>query len=262
MRFSDDQSVVPLGIGKNMVSSVRYWMKSLGLIDDGENLNEIAEYLFSENGKDPFLEDIGSIWLLHYFLVKTGRASIYNLVFNDFRKGRIEFTKDRLHSYLKRKCHETGSIYNANTVNMDISVFRRNYMRANEGKINIEDDFSRMFIDLELITHRKAKNNEGKTIEWLKIESGPRKELPYHIVLYTILDNPLYGNSVTFKDLQIGHNSPGLVFAINAEGLFDKIEQVTNSYPQTIFTETAGIQVLQVKSKINKLDILNDYYNL
>lgn len=262
IRFSDDTAVISLGVGKNMVSSVRFWMKSFGLIDDDENINEMAEFLFGKNGKDPFLEHIGSIWLLHYHLVKTEKASIYNLAFNEFRKGRIEFTKDQLHSFLKRKCYETDSIYNSNTINKDINVFLRSYSKHNEGKIDIEDDFSRMFIDLDLITHMKSRNNEGKMVEWFKIENGNRKELPYHIILYAILDNPHYGNSVTFKDLQIRHNSPGLMFAINAGGLFNKIEQITKNYPQITFTETAGMQVLQFKSNLNKLDVLNDYYRI
>jgi hypothetical protein len=235
-------------------------MKSFGLMDDNENLTELAEFLFGENGKDPFLEDFGTLWLLNYYLVKTEKASIYSLVFNEFKRERIEFTKEQLHLFLKRKCQENDSNYNAKTISSDIGVFLRNYIKPKEGKIDIEDDFSRLFIDLDLIKQRKSKNAEDKTAEWFKIESEERKELPYQIVLYAILDNPVYGNSISFKDLQIERNSPGLVFAINAEGLFNKIEKIVENYPQVVFTETAGIQVLQFRSKINKLDVLNDYY--
>ena len=259
-KFSDSAAVIDLGVGKNMVNSIRFWMKSFGLMDDNENLTELAEFLFSENGKDPFLEDFGTLWLLNYYLVKTEKASIYSLVFNEFKRERIEFTKEQLHLFLKRKCQENDSNYNAKTISSDIGVFLRNYIKTKEGKIDIEDDFSRLFIDLDLIKQRKSKNAEDKTAEWFKIESEERKELPYQIVLYAILDNPVYGNSISFKDLQIERNSPGLVFAINAEGLFNKIEKIVENYPQVVFTETAGIQVLQFRSKINKLDVLNDYY--
>lgn len=259
-RFSDDTAVIDLGVGKNMVTSIRFWMKSFGLIDENENLTELAEFLFGENGKDVFLEDIGTIWLLHYNLVKTEKASIYSLVFNEFRRQRTEFTKEQLQSFLKRKCQENGFKYNPKTIGSDISVFVRNYTRPKEGKIDIEDDFSRLFIDLDLIKQRKSRNSEDKMVEWFSIESEERKELPYQVVLYAILDNPKYGNSISFKDLKIEHNSPGLLFAINDEGLFSKIEEIVENYPQVTFTETAGIQVLQFRSKLNKMDVLNDYY--
>ena len=261
-KFLDDTAVIDLGVGKNMVNSIRFWMKSFGLMDDNENLTEIAEFLFGEDGKDPFLEDLGTIWLLHYHLVNTEKASIYNLVFNEFRRERIEFTKEQLHNFFKKKCLENDSNYNPNTIDSDIDVFLRNYFSSKEGKIDVEDAFSRLFIELDLVKHNKLTNTEGKTINWYKIESEERRELPYHIALYAILDNPLYGNSISFKDLQIAHNSPGLVFAINADGLFNKIEEIIASYPQATFTETAGIQVLQFKSKLNKLDVLNDYYHV
>ncbi|MGH7801267.1 MAG: DUF4007 family protein [Thermodesulfobacteriota bacterium] len=261
-RFSDNTAVIDLGVGKNMVNSIRFWMKSFGLMDDNENVTAISDLLFSEGGKDPFLEDFGTIWLLHYCLIKTEKASIYSLIFNEFRRERVEFTKEQLHLFLKRKCQENDFNYNPNTINSDINVFLRNYTKLKESQIDIEDDFSRLFIDLDLIKRRQLSNAEGKATDWFKIESEERRELSHQIILYAILDNLLYGNSISFKDLQIGYNSPGLVFAINAEGLFSKIEKIVESYPQATFTETAGIQVLQFKSKLNKLDVLNDYYGI
>lgn len=260
-KFSDETAVVSLGVGKNMVASIRWWMKSFGLMDDDDSLTQIADFLFGESGKDPFLEDFGTIWLLHYYLVKTERASVYSLVFNEFRRERIEFAKEQLQFFLKRKCQESDSSYNPKTISLDISVLLRNYLNSKEGKIDVEDSFSRLFLDLNLLKHRKSINNEGKPIDWYKIESEDRNELPYQMVLYAILDNPEYGNSISFKDLQIAQNSPGLVFAINADGLLTKIENIIQCYPQVTFTETSGIQVLQFKSRLNKLDVLNDYYN-
>ena len=62
------------------------------MLDERDSPTEIAEYLFGKKGNDIYLEDYGTIWLLHYHLVKTNKASIYNLVFNEFRKERIDFT--------------------------------------------------------------------------------------------------------------------------------------------------------------------------
>ena len=32
--FNDDTAVVDLGVGKNMVASIKFWLKSFGIIDE------------------------------------------------------------------------------------------------------------------------------------------------------------------------------------------------------------------------------------
>jgi len=260
-KFSEENAVVDLGIGKNMVASLRFWGKAFGMIDDNDITTEIAQYILGEHGKDTYTEDLGTIWLFHYLLVKTNKATLYNLVFNEFRKERIDFTKEQLHAFLKRKCEELFPYaYNVNTINSDISVFFRNYVTPNKDeKFEIEDDFSGVLIDLEIIKHYKQRVDD-KITNWYKIEGQDRVDLPFQIVLYAILDNYGKQKSITFRELQVGNNSPGLIFALNADGLYNKIKQITNHYKQVIYTETAGNQLLQFKTELNPNDILNDYY--
>lgn len=74
-KFSDDNAVVELGVGKNMVAAIGFWMKAFGLCNDKWELSEVAHYIFGEEGKDQYLEDIGTIWLLHFFLVNLNSAT-------------------------------------------------------------------------------------------------------------------------------------------------------------------------------------------
>ncbi|PIQ48360.1 MAG: hypothetical protein COW03_11015 [Cytophagales bacterium CG12_big_fil_rev_8_21_14_0_65_40_12] len=260
-KFSDDMAVVSLGVGKNMVSSIRHWMKSFGLTGDKDETQDLSEYLFGTSGKDPYLEDLATQWLLHYSLIKTNRASIYNLVFNEFRKERIEFTKPQIDTFIKRRCEETGSNYNANTTKSDISVFLRTYMSPKPGEtFSVEDDFSGVLIDLNLIDHSKARDTEDKLIDWYKLSAKERDNLPHQIVLFSILDNEDYGDTISLRELQIGLNSPGLSFALTSEGLYQKIKEICAHYSQITYSETAGNQIIQFKNKPNKWDVLNDYY--
>jgi hypothetical protein len=263
--FSSETAVVDLGVGKNMVNSISFWLKSFGLIDDKGKPNELAQFLFSKRaGVDPYLENLGTIWLLHYKLIETNKASIYNLVFNQFRKGRPEFTKEQLLTFVKRLLDaERLKGFNANTVNTDIGVFFRSYLKPyyKESKIDIEEDFSSLLIDLDLISTHKAENAEGKLVDWYRIENKIQVDLPAEVVLFSILDNPAYGKSISFKDLLSGYNSPGMVFALNEEGLLSKIEGMTSRYKSITFTESAGVRELQFRRTINKYDVLNGYYN-
>ena len=76
--FNEEEAVVKLGVGKNMVSSIRFWMKAFNVLDNKDNLTEFGNRLFDDkNGYDPFLEDEARLWLLHYQLVKYGFACIF-----------------------------------------------------------------------------------------------------------------------------------------------------------------------------------------
>ena len=106
----------------------------------------------------------------------------------------------------------------------------------------------------------QSLNAEDKMIEWYKVENNIRWDLPFQVVLFAILDNDSYGNSISFKELLSSFNSPGSIFALSDEGLFTKIEQIQSKYPGIIYTESAGIRELQFRPKPAKWTILNDYY--
>src|SRR5690606_30453233 len=90
--FSSDSALIDLGVGKNMVNSIKFWLKSFGF--NSEENKYILQNIFkdeNENGFDPFLEDINTLWLLHFLLTKVEESSIYSYFFNEFNS-RTEFT--------------------------------------------------------------------------------------------------------------------------------------------------------------------------
>ena len=71
--FTKAESVVDLGVGRNMVLAVRYWVNAFGLVDEKGKPTSIARLIAeTEEGAaiDPFLESRDSLWLLHFALVK------------------------------------------------------------------------------------------------------------------------------------------------------------------------------------------------
>lgn len=265
-RFSEKNAVVELGVGKNMVSSIRFWLKAFDLLHINsstktETLSKLAKLIFTDDGYDPYLENIGTLWLLHYQLVTTQKASIYSLMFNHFRKERILFTREQVLNFLLRICAEQEVSYATTSIKKDIGVFLRNYLRPNHKTQNIEDDFSSLFIELDLV--KEIVREEDKKTRWYTIESEARNTLPIEIILFTILDNPIYETSysISFSKLLNDENGIGSVFALNPNGLLEKIESLTQKYPFLVYTDDAGIRELQFKEKPDKWNILKEYYN-
>ena len=177
-------------------------MKSFGLLNSKGSLSELADFIFGEDGVDPYLEDTASLWLLHYQLITENLSSIYSLVFNEFRKKRVEFNKKQLIQFIKRKCEENNTVFTENSVQRDISVFLRNYVRPVRQTKNIEDLYSGLFVDLDLITQLRKFDEEENT--WYRIENKVRKDLPEEIILFSILSNSEYEDSITLEQLATG----------------------------------------------------------
>lgn len=254
--FNDEDAVVKLGVGKNMVSSIRYWLKAFNIIDKKEIPTEFGKRLFNdENGYDPFLEDEASLWLLHYQLVKNGVASIYSIIFNEFRKEKLFFNKETFVNYVKRIGESKPDLnFNENTVAKDFIVFANLYKSDHRSK-DVEDSFSGIMSEIELI-----KTTEMGKEEQFYIENTERDNLHKSVLLYTILDNSNYGNSISLTSLEYEINSPGSIFALNRAGLLTKISEIVDEYKDITFTDHAGIQEIQFKNKGNAYTILDEYY--
>ena len=255
--FNSEDAVVKLGVGKNMVSAIRYWLKAFNVIDNKDNPTEFGTRLFNtENGYDPFLEDEASLWLLHYQLVKTGLASIYSIIFNEFRKEKILFKDDVFLNYLKRFQEANSELsFNENTVAKDFTVFVNTYKNEEENN-DVEDSYSGILSEIGLLkTIGKGKEKQ------YQIENSDRDNLEEAVLLFSILDNQNYGNSISLNSLEYDYNSPGSIFALNRSGLLSKISEIVSDNKNITFTDHAGIKELQFKgNKPSAYSILDSYY--
>lgn len=253
--FNDEDAVVRLGVGKNMVASIHYWMKAFNIIDNKDNPTDFAHRLLDDGGYDPFLEDDASLWLLQYQLIKTGIASSYTIIFNEFRKEKMFFNKESYINSLKRRREvEPGLTFNENTIADDFGVLVKMYLRNEENK-DIEDSFSGILVELDLL----KQIGKGKEAQF-QIENKEREKLPFEILLFSILDNTNYSNSISLNTLENEYNSPCSIFCLNRSGLTNKISEIILKYNQVIYTDQAGIKELQFRNKPNAYSILDDYY--
>ena len=249
--FNDDDAVVRLGVGKNMVASIKFWLKAIGLLKD-VGLVALANHLFDDdNGKDPYLEDIGTLWLLHFLLIQTDYATIYKTTFVDYHRQRNIIEKSKLQNYIKHICFdETGykNLYNDNTVKRDIGVMLHNYCAKNGGNVNIEDSNS-LFAPLNLICETE-KNT-------YRFNYDTRSDVPSLIFLYALLIKFEGRNSISFEDI----TELALIFCLTNNDLLDIINYLCDLYPsEIVFSDVAGIKELQFRATLNSIDVLDRYY--
>lgn len=252
-KFSDEDAVVILGVGKNMVTAIRYWMKAFGLVDSNDNLTDLANWIFNkDDGFDPFLEDEGTLWLLHYHLVVNSHASIYNLIFNRYRRLKIEFSAEDFLNYMGRLSSTIPQLnVSDSTIGSDFAVLIKMYLRHTDTK-GIDEGMTGLLTDLKLLGYKKESKQYF-------IANSERHNLPPHILLYAILVANEGSKSISYQKLE-EENQVGSVFALNQEGLVSKIEAITDIYEGIVFSDQAGIMELQFKSEFNPHQVLIEYY--
>ena len=70
--FADEEkAMVDLGLGKNMVRSVRFWAQVSGMTaamakGSGHAPTDLGRLVLGDGGLDPFLEDTRTLWLIHW----------------------------------------------------------------------------------------------------------------------------------------------------------------------------------------------------
>lgn len=255
--FNDDDAVVELGVGKNMVASIRYWLRAFGIIDNRGEITEIGHYIFGDNGRDPFLEDVNTLWLLHYLLLSTEYAVLYKQVFFHLHKERQTFTKTNIHSFIKRKIDDrafAGIQYNETTIGRDIGVLLKNYV-VPEGKTY--EDFTAVLLDLNLIGRRKDDENEKDKDVFYEFNYKTKAEINPLIFLYAVKDIAGDETIVDFDKLL----NLALQFCLTQNDLYEIFRQLNKIDSNISFSNVAGEQLFTIDENLTKTQILDMYYN-
>ena len=251
--FNSPEAVIDLGVGKNMVVSIRYWLKVFGVCKNDQR-TWLGDYLFNDqNGKDRYIEDLATLWLLHFNLVFNQEASLYHLLFCGYQKGHTQFERDQVVTYVKFDMIEADKLnaFNENTVKKDVAVLIQNYALPRKAQSN--EDFSSMLIDLDLI----RQNTEGKGY-YFNLEG--KRQVTKEIFMYALLmlKEREGDNTIAYETIQ---DEVGLAFCMQDHETIEMLKQLSKDYSRyMLYTDNAGIRMLQFTKYLDKEQVLNDYY--
>ena len=252
--FNKPEAVIHLGVGKNMVASIRYWLRVFGICE-GDEPTPLGDYLFNEvDGKDKYIEDLATLWFLHFNLVFNQHASLYHTVFCGYQKGHAQFDREQIATYVKLDMIEADkqNAFNENTVKKDIAVLVQNYSLPRKPQSN--EDFSSMLIDLDLI----RQNSEGKGY-YFNIE-GKRK-VTKEIFMYALLKlkEREGDNTLSYDTVQ---DEIDLTFCMQDYETIEMLKFLAKDYSEYVsYIDNAGIRFVQFTKELSKEQVLNDYYN-
>ena len=261
--FTREDATVVLGVGKNMVGSIRYWLQATRIARrDPRNgalkRTPIAEIVFGDQG-DPYLEDEGTIWLLHWLLATNpSEATAIYWFFNHFHKP--AFTTEEvvtgLTDFAKR---ELASRTSATTLKGDAQLVLRMYSRTvASARIGLEDALDSPLAMLDLQERLDTRTWRAAPMD--------RAELPLDVFAFAIAELFEHGNAeqLAIADLMYSDNehcAPGAVFRMTEDGLVSKLEALCEEYPHALrLDRTAGVFQLYKMASLDSVEILKGRY--
>lgn len=270
--FAAEDATTRLGVGKNMVNAIRYWCLAYKVLEDQKNAEnsraldavptDFGRRLLSDHGWDPYLEDPGSLWLLHWKLLSSPtRAPSWWAVFNE--SGSVEFSEASLLEDLKRfrDANPDWLEIADGSLEKDARCLLRMYGSVTQGRDLPEDSVDSPFSELDLF-----RPVAGSKRHWL-LNVGAKRHLPDDLVVYACLDFASSERSDTrligLANLTLGAGSPGRAFALNETAIADAVSRHGERHSSSVqLTNSAGNLQLVIPddSKREAEKILASYY--
>jgi hypothetical protein len=255
--FNDDNSIEQLGVGKNMVRSIRFWCVLFRVLEEGESPgclkpSEFGRRLLSdESGWDPFLEDPASLWLLHWQIFKPPFLAVsWNLFFNFIQMP--SFSSQDLAKTLVEKTQGIEGFREIakGSFEKDASCLLRMYSPEKKEKADIRCPFCELGV-LETAPERESGNR-------LRFSTSPKTSLPDLIFLASVFDYAATWHpgekSLSLQSVAFGKNSPGQVFRLSETECGQRLGEATQLAKSAVFTESnGGIRQIQFREDPNVL---------
>lgn len=265
--FGRDEAVVELGVGKNMVRSIRHWSLAFKVLTaekvEGPHSSlvvpsSIGDIMFAEDGWDPYCEVSGTLWLLHWWLVAPPSiAPVWWLAFNEFSG--IEFTELELEQFIADRVADWASPHRS-AIKKDVSCLLRMYASGATRRATFDDLIDCPFRDLAIITSSTVSPGAFRMLV------GGKATLPPSVAAFACLDfvarTARESQTVTISSLATEPGSPGRAFKLTEAVLIELLETAADTHAEITVTTSAGVAQLAFQGDPAEAatELLHDYY--
>ncbi len=244
--FADEEAaMIRLGVGKNMVRSIRFWMQAaLVAAPRPEGGYEVTPFgkavLGRRAGFDPFLEDVRTLWLVHWNLSTHVEEPLFAWDFLLNHWPHPELSRSAALAAFRKEADRQDRPLSDVTLEQHFDTFLHTYVptRSRKGDIQ-EDNLDSPLVELELLQQVGERQLDGtgrrEPIYAFRREEKPEitPELFAHCLDQFWRRRRAGERTLTFKDVAFGHGGPGQVFKLpewDLRGRLETIAQDTDGY--------------------------------
>lgn len=270
--FSCEDATVRLGVGKNMVNSIRYWAQAYKILEEAPNPQRprlpllqptaFGHSLLGDDGWDPFLENTASLWLLHWkLLTPPCLAPVWWVAFNSFAQQQFEEGQLTDHVVELTAAANWPPVMES-SIKKDVDCLLRTFAMRRFGRQTMDDLLDCPTRELGLISA-----TAGESRSW-RFVVGPKPSLPPLIVAYACLEYMARvaprERTMSVARLAGDPGSPGKAFQLTESALHDALSAsaAVSGYVQVI--EPAGLRQLVVTAEPATLanDLITGFFAL
>ncbi|MGY6285446.1 DUF4007 family protein [Methylorubrum extorquens] len=224
--FADeDGAIARLGLGKNMVRSLRFWGDAFGLLGaEGRMVRPTplaVSILDPVDGRDRYVERTETLWKLHWALATRGHLGAWNVVFDEISDP--EVTRRHLTTLVRQRAVRTRGEISQATLALHVSVFLQCYCGSEQDDIVLEDTLGCPLQELRLCRLVDAAGDQV-----VRMPRGPKPGLTVGAFAHALADHwhsRLAGNrTVSLRSLLHERHAPGKVLKLDEATLLERME--------------------------------------
>ncbi len=259
-----DEGIISLGLGKNMIESLRCWVQAFQIakrIEGSWEFTPIGELIFSpSDGLDPYLEDHSTSWLLHWLICTNTDTPFFawECLFN--RWSFPEFSVTPVIEVFRQEASKTRKSVSDVTLRQHWQVFVHSY-RPSRGK-KAEDHLDSALSILGLIYKVGERLNlSGKIEPIYSFNLNAAASISQQLFTFFIHDwwNHFFPEeeTVPLSEIVAGAYSPGRILKMQESEILERVGEMTSSQPEVFqVTESANLRQLQRLKKSDGFDDL------
>ena len=242
-----------LGIGTNMVKSLRYWMNAVGIMEE-VNVGNLRIQQLTTLGTiidqyDRYYEEDGTNWAIHYMLAKNkDQATAWYWFFNVFKLNSCDkalFVRE-LGEYLRTEFDTTCS---ENTLGDDFDCIVKTYY-SKESNNNPENTMICPLTELHLI--EQTKNKDYK-------KCVPDRDSLHPLIVFGAICDWSTDEEILISDLMSKEGSIAKIFNFDRATCFYYLEQL-RKMEYISLSRTAGLDVIRINHRLSFNESLELYY--
>ena len=229
--FSKSDAMLELGVGKNMVDSIKFWCEAFKVIQpiaatsrkpSEYCLTPFAKDIFEPEGVDPFLESTSTLWVLHWNAL-TGIAELPIWYVALSYPTNVDFSEATLTAGVARSLKNFDMPQpNPSALKKDMSCLLRMYTTTKPRKReSTEDILDSQFRQLNLL-------RESTTPGMFSWVDGAKPGLSPDVVQWAVMDYLVRNrtSSIGVDSLVIEPGSPGRLFKMSEDFMVDSLRRV------------------------------------
>ena len=255
---SDENAILRLGLGRNMVKSLRFWGEAFGLTETQGRTVQLTTFarqlLDPDDGLDPFLETPGSLWRLHWWLTVHAGLGAWAVAFLETYDR--EITRERFVASVRARASQSRGTITSGTATNHVDVFLRTYANTEYLHGSPEETLGSPFQELDLV--RLATPAGIPSIRFLR---GPKRTIDAKalaFVLYDFWQGTAPGSAtLSLRSLMLSHAAPGAVLLLDEPGLYAKIEELC-SRSTRLELRSDGVGGFDLTCTVDALKVLRE----